>query len=104
MTDQLDMFAALQARDKGMAQVMEPNLDWASRVVNWAWGLSGWEGMGEDLRHLAEPVCGPPHHSNAWGPMIKQLTTLNIIYPIGFGPPKDVRSHGSWKRVYRSRR
>ncbi len=99
--EQGDLFARA-ARDEALERVLEPNEDWQTRCLaaiqrlTWAHDFTG-----EDLRlHLIETV-GRPHHHNAWGALVRNAVSQDLIRATGlWRPMRTKRSHTRRTPVY----
>lgn len=103
--EQMELFAARNARDEGMERVLtKAGDDWSAqarkaflRVIP-----NKWEGMGEDIRLAVIKEGVPePHSPNVWGPYINGLRKSGLIVPIGYKQPRCEKSHASEKKLYR---
>jgi hypothetical protein len=91
-------------RDEGMGRVTANAGPWVPAARTEIAKLRGWCGTGEDLRLLLVPLIGPPHHHNAWGPLIKYAIERHWLFPTGERRHmKSKKSNARSTAVYRSR-
>ncbi len=103
--DQMDLFAAREARDEALTRVSSNAGDWTTqaRVAFLRAFLGGWEGTGEDIRlTLTRLGLTAPHHHNAWGAFVSGLRKSGWIVPTGeWRNMKGEKSHARETKVYR---
>ena len=93
--------AALKARDEALAQVSDNAGCWIETALSRISTLSG-EMTGEDIRFALVPLVGEPHHSNAWGALIKTAKGRGLIENTGrYVPMRAANSHARITPVYR---
>jgi len=98
---QLSIFAAIKARDEALAQVSDNAGDWIESALARIPTLSG-ELTGEDIRFALVKIVGEPHHSNAWGALIRTAKGRGLIENTGhYVPMRAANSHARITPVYR---
>ena len=98
---QLSIFDAIASRDEALAQVSDNAGDWIESALARIPGLSG-EMTGEDIRFALVKIIGEPHHSNAWGALIRTAKGRGLIQNTGrYVPMRAANSHGRITSVYR---
>jgi len=98
---QLSIFDALKARDEALAQVSANADTWIESALAYIPTLSG-EMTGEDIRFALVALVGEPHHSNAWGALIRTAKGRGLIENTGqYVPMRAANSHARITPVYR---
>jgi hypothetical protein len=91
------------ARDLGLALVMEKAADWFEAACAHVANLRDWVGTGEDLRLRLVPVIGAPHTPKAWGALVHHAIRARWLERTGERRPmRTRRSHARSTDVYRS--
>jgi len=107
----LSAIEASKARDAALQQVSDNSGDWMAlaliELAEMARLPSGWANLdhgftGEDMRRMIVPLCGNPHHNNAFGALVRTAITRKIIEPAGaYRAMRAEGSHGRKTPVYR---
>jgi hypothetical protein len=109
MSEQLsfDLEAGRAGRDEGIARIIASNPSWTQQGLAFIAGqiAPGWQGIGEDIRFLAQPIIGPPTKPKyAWGALCRAAATRGYLVKTGRHlPMQDISSHGrespEWRRT-----
>jgi hypothetical protein len=98
------METAIQAREEGIAQVSSANEEWLEQARAIIAALPvGFEGIGEDYRHIVEAQLPEPTSSGVWGALIRSVSgpKTGCIRNTGrMGSPKDTASHARKSWIY----
>jgi hypothetical protein len=98
---QLSIFDAIKARDEALAQVSANADTWIESALARIPTLTG-ELTGEDIRFALIALVGEPHHSNAWGALIKTAKGRGLIQNTGqYVPMRAANSHARMTSVYK---
>lgn len=103
----LDLFSALEARDRGLKQVADNNLTWMdaamAALVAFAAPRHGQIATGETVRlFLLSGGLPHPGHPNAWGALIRTAKQRGIFLDTGvWVRPLSTASHASPKPQFR---
>lgn len=102
MSEQQDLFGAVQARDNALNQVSGNTGKWMHKALVAVSDLrAGVDLTGEDIRLRVADRVGNPHHHNAWGALIKAAIKADLITPTGkHRAMQTVRSHARRTPVY----
>jgi len=105
MNTQHDLFTAIDARDKGISKVSEPERQWLDLAHDILRQYPEKEATGEDLRLWVEQRIGKPHHVNVAGAMIMGACRKGILAKTGeYRQMKRKESHARVNPVYRINR
>ena len=92
------------ARDEALDSVINNSPEWRDEITDFIenkipWG---WEGTGEDIRHLAKKNgIGNPRHHNAWGSVIMHAVRKKwLVWNGKISPMRDKSSHARLTRIY----
>jgi len=98
-----DSTKAREARDAGIAQVLDHNEAWRiAALAEMEKLFRGWVGTAEDIRINITPKVGVPKHPNAWGGLMNAALKRGWFTPTGkWISPTDVKSHSRPTREYR---
>jgi len=91
------------ARDAGIAKVKKNSDGWIAKAIDFVERMpSGWIGTGEDIKLLATPQIGAPHHPNAWGALTNAVTRRGLLVKTGrWLQTKGEKSHARNVQEYR---
>jgi hypothetical protein len=106
MAEQLDLLAALDARDAALERVSHnAGETWMQEGVRRIGLLRSWQGTAEDLRILLlDSGFEAPHHHNAWGALTRMALSHGLLVRTGaFTHMRTRKSHARMTAVYRSR-
>jgi hypothetical protein len=99
------MQTAEEARDEGVAAVIESHRPWHSEALQRFRTVfsAGDEGTGEDFRlRLLETGLRKPAHPNAWGALVLTLCKRGVVVKTGLWLPlQTVKSHARLTPVLR---
>lgn len=100
MSDQLDLLAALEARDDGIAQVANHNAPWieVARVTARRIAAEKGEVIADDVREVLYAQDLRPDHYNAWGAVFGKGSGLRFTGR--FQKSRVVQGHGNLQRVW----
>ena len=102
-----DYAEAQKARDEGIERVMENAGEWKDEAMDaleriyYQRRYEGNEFTFEMLKFPVVKAVGPPHHSNVWGGIAREMKKRGWIKEVGTTQAQTVSRHGSICRVYK---
>jgi hypothetical protein len=100
---EFDVKKARSGRDAGMKRVLGRDPQWLDGYYRVVRSIpTGAIVSGEDIRKLATPVIGKPHHSNTWGAASNGALRMGLLSKTGnMVTPKASKSHARAIQEYR---
>ena len=92
-----------ELRDGGIRRVAENGEEWMRAALGFIHRLpAGWVGTSEDIKKLAIPQIGAPHHLNCWGAMTNTAVRRGLLIKTGrWCQTKGSASHARNVQEYR---
>lgn len=100
--DLFDLTVSKALRDEGISRVSTNAGTFVERGLVAIAGLPGGDYTGERVRAAMLEQGIMPHHSNAWGALVKAAIRQRLLHPTGrFVPMRSKKSHAHTTQVYR---
>lgn len=100
-SDLFDLTTSKALRDEGISRVSTNAGTFIEQGLVALAGLAGGDYTGERVRAALLEQGIIPHHSNAWGALIKAAIRRGLLHPTGrFVPMRSKKSHAHTTQVY----